>query len=268
MSEAAQLFDLGGQVAIVTGASSGLGRHFALTLARNGAKVAAAARRAEPLDELVRQIAAFDGRAIAVPLDVTDPASVRESVRVAETELGPVSILINNAGVALDKPVFEQEEADWDRVLDTNLKGAWLMAQEVAAHMAKLGQEVAAHMAKLGHGGAIVNIASIMGVGGANQLAPYCASKGGLINLTRALAVELARHDIRVNALAPGYIETEMNREVLESDAGRTMVKRVPQRRFGRPEDLDGALLLLASNAGRFITGSVLVVDGGQAAKI
>jgi NAD(P)-dependent dehydrogenase (short-subunit alcohol dehydrogenase family) len=257
MSEAAQLFDLGGQVAIVTGASSGLGRHFALTLARNGAKVAAAARRAEPLDELVRQIAAFDGRAIAVPLDVTDPASVRESVRVAETELGPVSILINNAGVALDKPVFEQEEVDWDRVLDTNLKGAWLMAQEVAAHMAKLG-----------HGGTIVNIASIMGIGGANQLAPYCASKGGLINLTRALAVELARHDIRVNALAPGYIETEMNREVLESDAGRTMVKRVPQRRFGLPEDLDGALLLLASNAGRFITGSVLVVDGGQAAKI
>jgi len=153
--------------------------------------------------------------------------------------------------------VFEQEEADWDRVLDTNLKGAWLMAQEVAAHMAKLG-----------HGGAIVNIASIMGVGGAAQLAPYCASKGGLINLTRALAVELARHDIRVNALAPGYIETAMNREVLESDAGRTMVKRVPQRRFGLPEDLDGALLLLASNAGRFITGSVLVVDGGQAAKI
>ncbi len=112
MSEAAHLFDLSGQVAIVTGASSGLGRHFALTLARNGAKVAAAARRAEPLDELVRQIAAFDGRAIAVPLDVTDPDSVRESVRVAETELGPVSILINNAGVALDKPVFEQDEAD------------------------------------------------------------------------------------------------------------------------------------------------------------
>jgi NAD(P)-dependent dehydrogenase (short-subunit alcohol dehydrogenase family) len=257
MSAAAQLFDLEGQVAIVTGASSGLGRHFALTLARNGAKVAAAARRAEPLDELVRQIAAIDGRAIAVPLDVTDSASVREAVRVAETELGPVSILINNAGIALDKPVFEQEEADWDRVLDTNLKGAWLMAQEVAAHMVRLG-----------HAGSIVNIASIMGIGGANLLAPYCASKGGLINLTRALAVELARHEIRVNALAPGYIETEMNREALAGETGRAIVKRVPQRRFGVPADLDGALLLLASKAGRYMTGEVLVVDGGQSAKM
>jgi NAD(P)-dependent dehydrogenase (short-subunit alcohol dehydrogenase family) len=257
VTEAATLFDLEGQVAIVTGASSGLGRHFALTLAHNGAKVAAAARRAEPLDELVRQIAAFDGRAIAVPLDVTDPDSVRESVRVAETELGPVSILINNAGVARDKPVFDQEEADWDQVLDTNLKGAWLMAQEVAAHMARHG-----------HGGAIVNIASVLGIGGTSGLAPYCASKGGLINLTRALAVELARHDIRVNALAPGYIETEMNRDFLNGEAGRGLVKRVPQRRFGLPEDLDGALLLLASKAGRFMTGSVLLVDGGQAAKM
>jgi NAD(P)-dependent dehydrogenase (short-subunit alcohol dehydrogenase family) len=257
MTEAAALFDLDGQVAIVTGASSGLGRHFALTLARNGAKVAAAARRAEPLDELVRQIAAFDGRAIAVPLDVTDPASVRETVRVAETELGPISILINNAGVALDKPLSEQEEADWDRVLDTNLKGAWLMAREVAAHMVEHG-----------HGGSIVNIASILGMGGVSHLAPYCASKGGLIALTRALAVELARHHIRVNALAPGYIETEINRELLDSDTGRTLVKRVPQRRFGKPGDLDGALLLLASGAGRYITGSVLTVDGGQSAKM
>jgi NAD(P)-dependent dehydrogenase (short-subunit alcohol dehydrogenase family) len=142
-------------------------------------------------------------------------------------------------------------------VLDTNLKGAWLMAQEVAAHMARHG-----------HGGAIVNIASILGIGGTSGLAPYCASKGGLINLTRALAVELARHDIRVNALAPGYIETEMNRDFLNGEAGRDLVKRVPQRRFGLPEDLDGALLLLASKAGRFMTGSVLLVDGGQAAKM
>ncbi len=257
MTEAASPFDLDGQVAIVTGASSGLGRHFALTLARAGAKVAVAARRPDPLDELVRQIEAFDGRAIPVPLDVTEPESVRACVRVAETELGPISILVNNAGVALDKPVFDQDEADWDRVLDTNLKGAWLMAQEVARHMARLG-----------HGGTIVNIASILGLGGTGQLAPYCASKGGLINLTRALAVELARHDIRVNALAPGYIETEMNREFLNGAAGRALVKRVPQQRFGRPEDLDGALLLLASNAGRYMTGTVLPVDGGQSAKM
>jgi NAD(P)-dependent dehydrogenase (short-subunit alcohol dehydrogenase family) len=257
MTGAASPFDLDGQVAIVTGASSGLGRHFALTLARAGAKVAVAARRPDPLDELVRQIEAFDGRAIPVPLDVTEPDSVRACVRVAETELGPISILVNNAGVALDKPVFDQDETDWDRVLDTNLKGAWLMAQEVARHMARLG-----------HGGTIVNIASIMALGGASGLAPYCASKGGLVNLTRALAVELARHGIRVNALAPGYIETEMNREFLNSAAGRALVKRVPQRRFGLPEDLDGALLLLASKAGRYMTGAVLLVDGGQSAKM
>ncbi len=257
MTEAASTFDLNGQVAIVTGASSGLGRHFALTLARAGAKVAVAARRPDPLDELVRQIEAFDGRAIPVPLDVTQTDSVRACVRVAETELGPISILVNNAGVALDKPVFDQDEADWDRVLDTNLKGAWLMAQEVARHMARLG-----------HGGTIVNIASILGLGGTGQLAPYCASKGGLINLTRALAVELARHQIRVNALAPGYIETDINREFLSGEAGRALVKRVPQQRFGRPEDLDGALLLLASKAGRYMTGTVLLVDGGQSAKM
>ena len=258
MTGAGSRFGLDGQVAIVTGASSGLGRHFALTLARAGAKVALAARRTDPLDELARRIEAFDGRAIPVPLDVTDPASVRACVGVAETELGPISILVNNAGVAVDKPVFDQDEADWDRVLDTNLKGAWLMAQEVARHMARLG-----------HGGSIVNVASIMGLGGTSQLAPYCASKGGLVNLTRALAVELARHDIRVNALAPGYIETEMNRDFLGSEAGRALAKqRVPQRRFGRPEDLDGALLLLASKAGRYMTGTVLPVDGGQSAKM
>jgi NAD(P)-dependent dehydrogenase (short-subunit alcohol dehydrogenase family) len=135
MTRAGSLFGLDGQVAIVTGASSGLGRHFALTLARAGAKVALAARRIDPLDELARQIEAFDGRAIPVPLDVTDPASVRACVGVAETELGPISILVNNAGLAIDKPVFDQDEADWDRVLDTNLKGAWMMAQEVARHI-------------------------------------------------------------------------------------------------------------------------------------
>ncbi len=258
MSEAGSLFDLDGQVAIVTGASSGLGRHFALTLARAGAKVALAARRADPLDELARQIEAFDGRAIPVPLDVTDADSVRACVGVAETELGPISILVNNAGMAIEKPIFDQEEADWDRVVDTNLKGAWMMAQEVARHIAKLG-----------HGGAIINVASVLGFGGASQLGPYCASKGGLVNLTRVLAVELARHDIRVNALAPGYIETEMNRDFLNSEAGRAIAKhRVPQRCFGRPGDLDGALLLLASKAGRYMTGAVLLVDGGQSAKM
>jgi NAD(P)-dependent dehydrogenase (short-subunit alcohol dehydrogenase family) len=251
-------FDVTGQVAIVTGGSSGLGRQFALTLARAGAKVAVAARRVDRLEELVRQIESFDGRAIPVTLDVTDADSVRACIAAAETELGPVGILVNNAGIAGRQAALDMTEAEWDRVLDTNLKGLWLTAQEVARHMVRLG-----------HGGAIINVASILGLGGSPGLAGYCASKAGVINLTKALAVELARHDIRVNALAPGYIETDINREYLASDVGQAMIReRIPQRRTGRPEDLDGALLLLASPASRFMTGSVLVVDGGQAARM
>ncbi len=250
-------YGLNGKAALVTGASSGLGWHFAELLARAGAKVAVAARRTEPLQELARRIEAFDGRAIPLTLDVTEPASVRACVEAAETELGPIALLVNNAGLAVTKPALEQEEADWDRVLDTNLKGAWLMAQEVARHMLRLG-----------HGGSIVNIASILGLAGTGQVPGYCASKAGLINLTRALAVELARHGIRVNALCPGYIETDINREFLAGEGGQRILRRVPQGRFGRPEDLDGALLLLASDLGRYMTGSVLVVDGGQSAAV
>lgn len=252
-----QSFDIAGRAAIVTGASSGLGRHFALTLARAGAKVALGARRVEALATLAREIEAFDGRAIPFALDVTDADQVRACVEAAETELGPISILINNAGIASTKSVMELAEPDWDRVLDTNLKGAWLMAQETARHMARLG-----------HGGTIINIASILGLRGSGQVAPYCASKAGLINLTRAMAAELARDGVRVNALAPGYIETDLNRDFLSSAAGERIRQRVPQRRFGAPEDLDGALLLLASDASRYMTGSVIVVDGGQSAAL
>jgi NAD(P)-dependent dehydrogenase (short-subunit alcohol dehydrogenase family) len=250
-------FDLSGKAAIVTGASSGLGRHAARSLAAAGAKVAIAARRLEPLVELEKQIEALDGRAIPLRLDVTDPASVADCVKAAETELGPISILVNNAGVAVTKAALEVEEADWDQVVDTNLKGAWLMAQAVAEHVVRLG-----------HGGSIINTASVLGLAGSAQIPAYCASKGGLVNLTRALAVEWARHGIRVNALAPGYIETEINRDFLASPAGDALRKRVPLRRFGTPADLDGALLLLASDASRYITGSVIVIDGGQSAAL
>lgn len=250
-----ELFDVQDRVALVTGASSGLGRQFALTLARAGAKVALAARRQDRLAELARQIQAFDGRAMPVPLDVTDAASAAECIRTAETELGPISILVNNAGIVVGTPALDLTEAEWDQVIDTNLKGAWLMAQETARHMVRLA-----------HGGSIINIASILGLTAVARVASYCAAKAGLINLTRSLAGELARHDIRVNALAPGYIETDLNRDYLRSDAGQAMVDRVPMRRFGKPEDLDGALMFLASDASAYVTGAVLVVDGGHSA--
>lgn len=247
-----ELFSLDGQVAIVTGASGGLGRGFARTLAKAGAKVALAARRAERLSESAAEIEAFGGQALPVAVDVTDPGAVAEAVEAAEARLGPISILVNNAGIAVDKPLLETEEADWDRVLDTNLKGAWLMAREVAGRMAKDGG-----------GGRIINVASILGQTAAARVHGYAASKAALIHLTRTMAVELARHGIRVNAIAPGYIETDLNRDFLAGAAGKSLVKRVPLRRFGRPEDLDAVLLLLASEAGGYLTGSTVTVDGG-----
>lgn len=249
--------NLHGQVAIVTGASSGLGYHFAQTLAAAGAKVAVAARRTDSLSDLVRKISAEDGRAIPIRLDVTDPQSISACIETAETELGPITILVNNAGIAVTKPALEIEQDEWNRVIDTNLNGVWHMAQQVARHMARLG-----------HGGSIINIASVLGERATGYVAGYCASKAAVINLTRALSIELARYDIRVNALAPGYIETDINREFLHGEAGEALKKRIPQRRFGQVQDLDGALLLLASEASRYITGSVITVDGGQSAAV
>ena len=246
-------FDLSGKAAIVTGASSGLGRHFATTLARAGARVALMARRAERLAAACREIEGFDGRAVPIVLDVATGASIREAVAAAETELGPIAVLVNNAGIAVTKPVLEVADEDWEQVMEVNLRGAWRMAQEVARHMVRLG-----------HGGSIINIASITAFRVAGQLATYAASKAALVQLTNAMALELARHGIRVNALAPGYIETEMNRAFFASPAGQAMIKRIPQRRLGRPEDLDGALLLLASDASAYMTGSTIVVDGGH----
>lgn len=248
-------FNLEGQVAIVTGASSGLGRHFAQTLAGAGAKVAIAARRTESLGDLARKISADDGRAIPIRLDVTDPDSIAACIETAETELGPVTILVNNAGIAISKPALELSRAEWDQVVNTNLNGVWHMAQQVAQHMTRLG-----------HGGSIINIASVLGARATGHLAGYCATKAGVENLTRALAIELARYDIRVNALAPGYIETDINRDFLNSPAGEGLKKKIPQRRFGLESDLDGVLLLLASDASRYMTGSILTVDGGQSA--
>ena len=245
------VFDLSGQIALVTGASSGLGQHFALILAQAGADVVLAARRVEPCQQIAEQIQALGRRAIAVSMDVTQAASVDNAVQAAHTELGPITILCNNAGIAVTRAFLEQSEDEWDRVLDTNLKGAYLV-----------GQSVARHMSEHGLGGSIINTASIAGFRVAKQLTAYVASKGGLIQLTRAMALELATYNIRVNALAPGYIETEINQGFFQTVAG--LVKRIPQGRIGRLSDLDGPLLLLASSAGRYMTGSVLTVDGGH----
>ena len=251
------MFDLTGRRAIVTGASRGLGRHFALTLARAGAQVALAARGIDRLEEAVKEIKKFGGCAAAIHVDVADGKSVKTCVETVENGLGPIDILVNNAGIAVPKPLLEHTEEDWDSVLDTNLKGVWLMGQEVARCMVHHGQR-----------GSIINIASVLGARGISQLPGYCASKGGIINLTRAMAVELAPHGIRVNAIAPGYIETDMNRQFFATQAGQRLIKRIPQRRLGQVEDLDGALLLLASDASRYMTGSVITIDGGQSASL
>ena len=244
---------LEGQVAIVTGASSGLGRHFALTLAKAGAKVAPAARRRDRIERVADEIAMIGGDAFPVVLDVTGTDSVTAALDVVERELGPVSILVNNAGVAIDKPLLETGDADWDLVLDTNLKGAWLMARETARQMIRVDR-----------GGRIVNISSILGVTATQRVHGYAASKAALIHLTRTLAVELARHRILVNAIAPGYVETDLNRELLTGCIGQRLIKRVPVGRFAHPTDLDGPLLLLAGPGGGYMTGSVITVDGGM----
>jgi len=248
-----ELFDLHDRVALVTGASGGLGAHFARTLARAGAPVVLASRRVERLQALADEIRAGSGAAFAVEMDVTDAGSVRAGFEAAAEAAGVVQVLVNNSGVANSRRALEITEADWDEVLDTNLKGAWLVAREAARRMVDAGT-----------GGSIVNIASIAAFRVAGGMAPYAASKAGLVHLTRALALELARHDVRVNAIAPGYILTDINREFFQSPAGEAMVKRIPQRRLGNPGDLDGALLLLASEASRYMTGSVIVVDGGH----
>jgi NAD(P)-dependent dehydrogenase (short-subunit alcohol dehydrogenase family) len=244
---------LSGEAALVTGASSGLGAHFARVLAREGAKVALAARRLDRLKELAAEIEGLGGRALPVECDVTRAESVRAAVAAAETELGPVTILVNNSGVAVTKRALDHGEDDWDRVVDVNLKGAFLMAREVAAHLVALGRP-----------GRIVNIASIFGLRTAKAVPSYAASKAGLIHLTHVLALEFAAHRIAVNAIAPGYIETDINRDFLQTDAGRAMARRIPFGRVGQPSDLDGALLLFASSAGAYITGAVLPVDGGH----
>lgn len=250
----ASLFRLDGQRALVTGASSGLGQRFALTLAQAGAQIVVAARRADKLSALLGQIEAVAGRGVAVSLDVTSAASVSACFDEIESQMGgPADIVINNAGVTVTKPLLQHTEDDWDLVVGTNLKGGWMVAQEAARRLVAAKQP-----------GSLINIASILGERVAGGVAPYAVSKAGLVQATKAMALELARYGIRVNAILPGYITTDLNRGFLESEAGDKLRVRIPTRRFGTLEDLDGPLLLLASAAGRHMTGAVLAVDGGH----
>ena len=246
-------FDLSGRVALVTGASSGFGEHFTRVLAAAGARVVAGARREDRLHRLVDDIAAAGGAALAVAMDVTDAASVAVAFAAAEAKFGTVDLLVNNAGVAAPGTLHKTAEADWDWVVDTNLKGAWLVAAEAARRM------LAAR-----RGGAIVNIASVLGMATSRGHGVYSATKAGVIQLTKHMALELAGKNIRVNAICPGYFKTEMNDEYFDSAAGQAYIAATPGGRLGRMEEMDGPLLLLASDAGSFINGALLPVDGGH----
>ncbi len=242
--------DLRRKTALVTGASSGLGRHFAGVLAGQGAHVVLAARNEAALARECATLSDSGGSASWVAMDVTDPASVEQAFAGAGRR---IDIVVNNAGISVAAAATEITEAGFDAVVDTNLKGVFSVAQAAGRRMREDGQ-----------GGAIVNIASILGLRVAGHVAAYAASKAAVIQLTKALALEWARHDIRVNALCPGYFETELNRDFFASEAGKALIRRIPQRRLGRLEELDAPLLLLCSNAGSFITGASLAVDGGH----
>jgi NAD(P)-dependent dehydrogenase (short-subunit alcohol dehydrogenase family) len=246
-------FAVTGRVALVTGASSGLGLHFARMLAAAGAQVALVARRTDRIAAEAETLRAAGHRAAHWRMDVTDGESVAATLDAIAASLGEIDILVNNAGITVTRRFLDLDFADWQAVIETNLNG-----------VARVGQAVARRMAARGQGGAIVNIASILGERPAAQVAPYAAAKAAVINLTGTMAIELARHGIRVNALAPGYVETELNADFLAGPGGQALVKRVPMRRFCKPEDLDGPLLLLVSDAGRFVTGVTLPVDGGH----
>jgi NAD(P)-dependent dehydrogenase (short-subunit alcohol dehydrogenase family) len=255
--KAADMFNLKGRVALVTGASSGLGLQFARVLADNGAAVALVARRVERLKSLKDEIENKGGQAVAIEADVTDRAAMTRAYDAAEKAFGTVTILVNNAGIAHGGRATDMTAEEWRKVLGTNLDAVFFWAQEAARRMLAAKKQ-----------GAIVNIASVLGLAVAKGAVAYATAKAGVVQLTKALAVELAFKGVRVNAIAPGWFVTEMNDDYLNSEAGTAIKREIPMGRFGATGDLDGALLLLASDAGSYITGATLVVDGGQVVQI
>jgi NAD(P)-dependent dehydrogenase (short-subunit alcohol dehydrogenase family) len=251
--KAGTLFDLTGEVALVTGASSGLGSRFAQVLAANGAKVALVARRKERLDALCERIAADGGTAIAIEADVLDRAAMLRAFEQTEAAFGTVTVLVNNAGAAQSVRALDMTQEEWRRVLSLDLDSVFFWSQEGARRMLAAGRT-----------GAIVNIASVLAFGVSKGVAAYAVAKAGVVQMTKALSLELAFKGVRVNAIAPGWFVTEINRSFLESEKGQEMKRAIPMGRFGREGDLDGALLLLTSKAGAYMTGATIVVDGGE----
>ena len=257
MTKAAKMFDLTGRVALVTGASSGLGQQFARALVDNGAAVALVARRADRIKALQAEIEKGCGKAVAIEADVTDRAQMVRAFDQAESAFGAVTILVNNAGVAHGGRATDMPEEEWRRVLSTNLDAVFFWAQEAAKRMLAAKKP-----------GAIVNIASVLGLAVAKGAVAYATAKAGVVQVTRALAVELAFKGVRVNAIAPGWFVTEMNDDYLNGEAGAKIKREVPMGRFGKAGELDGALLLLVSDAGGYMAGTTIVVDGGQVVQI
>lgn len=257
MTDAADIslpsFDLTGKVALVTGATSGLGRRFALILAKSGAAVAITGRRVDRLETLKAEIASIGGKALPIALDVTDPTSIKACVEAAEQGLGPVNILVNNAGMNVQAMAHEVTPEGYDTMFDTNVRGAFFMAQAVGNRMIARGE-----------GGRIINIASIGAFTQLPGLVLYTMTKAAVAMMTKSLAKEWARKNINVNAMCPGFIETELNSEWFQSEGGQRQIKTFPRRRLGVESDLDGTLLLLASDHSRFITGSLFTADDGQ----
>ncbi len=252
--------DLSGRVAFITGASSGLGAQFAKTLARAGAAVVLASRRVDKLKELRARIEGEGGDAHVVELDVTDRGSIRAAVARAETEVGSIDILINNSGVSTTQRLLDAQDEDYDFIFDTNVKGSFFVAQEVARRMVARSRGAAPGTYT---GGRIVNIASMAGLKVLPQIGVYCMSKAAVVQMTKAMALEWGRHGINVNALCPGYISTEINQHHWKTDGGKKLIDMLPRKRVGQPADLDAVLMMLVANESHFVNGPVIQADDG-----